>query len=45
MKNSRRKFLKYAGLTGLSIAGSSITEGFGLQHDSVLDFSQVTNRS
>jgi dienelactone hydrolase len=41
MKNSRRQFLKYAGLTGLSIAGSNISEGFGMQHDPVPDFSNV----
>jgi len=28
MKNSRRKFLKYAGLAGLGIAGSNLTKGF-----------------
>ena len=30
MKNSRRKFLKYAGLAGLGIAGSRLAEGFAL---------------
>lgn len=39
MKNSRRQFLKYAGLTGLSIAGSNISEGFGFPHDPVHGFS------
>ena len=33
MKNSRRKFLKYAGMAGLSIAGSKIPKGFSLMHD------------
>jgi dienelactone hydrolase len=28
MKNSRRKFLKYAGMAGLGIAGSKFTDGF-----------------
>jgi dienelactone hydrolase len=28
MKNSRRKFLKYAGMAGLGLAGSRLTEGF-----------------
>ena len=41
MKNTRRQFLKYAGMTGLSIAGSNISDGFGLQHDPGLEFSNV----
>jgi dienelactone hydrolase len=35
MKNSRRKFLKYAGMAGLSIAGSKIAAGFGSVTDPV----------
>jgi dienelactone hydrolase len=33
MKNSRRNFLKYAGMAGLSIAGSKITAGFASTPD------------
>lgn len=33
MKNSRRNFLKYAGIAGLSIAGSKITAGFASTPD------------
>lgn len=39
MKNSRRKFLKYAGMAGLGIAGSKISEGFMLVQDPSLEFS------
>ena len=42
MKNSRRKFLKYAGMAGLSIAGSKFTEGFASIPDSVPAFSNST---
>jgi dienelactone hydrolase len=35
MKNSRRKFLKYAGMAGLSIAGGRFTEGFALTPESL----------
>jgi dienelactone hydrolase len=42
MKNSRRKFLKYAGMAGLSIAGSKFTEGFASVPDSVPVFSNST---
>ena len=28
MKNSRRKFLKYAGMAGLGLAGTRLTKGF-----------------
>jgi len=41
MKNSRRKFLKYAGMAGLTIAGSKISEGFALVQDSGLEFSNL----
>jgi len=34
MKNSRRKFLKYAGMAGLSIAGSRFTNGLAVANDS-----------
>lgn len=34
MKNSRRKFLKYAGMAGLSIAGSKFSKGFASIPDS-----------
>lgn len=34
MKNSRRKFLKYAGMAGLTIAGSNLAEGFASVPDS-----------
>ena len=33
MKNSRRKFIKYAGMAGLGLAGSSLTEGFASTPD------------
>jgi dienelactone hydrolase len=33
MKNSRRKFLKYAGLAGLGIAGSNFTKAFAPESD------------
>jgi dienelactone hydrolase len=35
MNNSRRKFLKYAGMAGLSIAGSKFTKGFAPMPDSL----------
>ena len=41
MKNSRRKFLKYAGMAGISLAGSKISEGFGLTQDPIPEFSNV----
>jgi dienelactone hydrolase len=40
MNNSRRRFLKYAGMAGLGIAGSRFTEGFASMTDSV---SPLTN--
>lgn len=33
MKNSRRKFLKYAGMAGLGLAGTRLTEGFASTPD------------
>jgi dienelactone hydrolase len=44
MKNSRRKFLKYAGMAGLGIAGSKLTEGFASVPESFPFFSDSTNR-
>jgi len=45
MKNSRRKFIKYAGMAGLGLAGSGIPEVSGSQSKSFLSFSsQVNNR-
>ena len=45
MKNSRRKFLKYAGMAGLSIAGGKISEGFALMNDPSLEFSNAKSVS
>jgi dienelactone hydrolase len=42
MKNSRRKFLKYAGMAGLSIAGSKLTKGFAPVPDSFPAFTDST---
>jgi dienelactone hydrolase len=41
MKNTRRNFLKYAGMTGLGIAGSNISDGIGFLQDPVLDYSNT----
>ena len=41
MKNTRRQFLKYAGMTSLSIAGSNISEGFGLKQGPNFDFTNT----
>jgi len=44
MKNSRRKFLKYAGMAGIAIAGSRLTEGFASVPGSInLNTSGVDN--
>jgi len=42
MQNSRRKFLKYAGMAGLGIAGSKITAGFGPVTDPLPVFTDAT---
>ncbi|MCE5346214.1 MAG: alpha/beta hydrolase family protein [Bacteroidales bacterium] len=39
MKSNRRKFLKLAGMTGLSVTGFKITEGFAAMPDLNLSFS------
>ena len=39
MENSRRKFLKYAGMAGLSIAGSKFSQGLASVPDSSPVFS------
>lgn len=43
MKNSRRKFLKYAGMAGLGIAGSNYTRGFASMPDSSMDLTHSEN--
>jgi len=42
MNNSRRKFLKYAGMTGLILAGNKVTRGFTSTPDSIQEFSNST---
>ena len=42
MKNSRRKFLKYAGMAGLTIAGNKLTDGFASVPDSYPGFLNST---
>ena len=42
MKNNRRKFLKYAGLAGLGIAGGKFTEAFASIPGSVPVLSNLT---
>jgi len=42
MVSNRRKFLKYAGMAGLSIAGNKITQGFPSGQDSSSTFSSST---
>ncbi|HUX97389.1 MAG TPA: hypothetical protein VMV47_16765 [Bacteroidales bacterium] len=37
MKNSRRKFIKYAGMAGLTIAGSRFTDGLSSTNESITD--------
>jgi dienelactone hydrolase len=44
MKSSRRKFLKYAGMAGLGIAGSSLTKGFASAPDQSLSIAESTSR-
>jgi len=41
MKNTRRNFLKYAGITGLGIAGNKISDGIGFLQDTGLYYSNA----
>ena len=41
MKNNRRKFLKYAGMAGLGLAGTRLTEGFASTPDFFPKFSET----
>ena len=43
MKSSRRKFLKYAGMAGLGIAGSRLTKGFASSPDQSLFIAESTS--
>jgi len=45
MKNSRRKFIKYAGMAGLGIAGSRFTESLASGNESSIPFPEIISET